>query len=59
MDKLIKRAVSRYRSARDAAPRSSRRDDRAHAHPLPPARAYRTVTGKWEAPLGSPRSGSA
>lgn len=59
MDTIIKRAVSRYRFARQAASRSSGQVDRARAHPLPPARAYRTVTGKWEAPLGSPRSGSA
>ena len=59
MDTLIKRAVSRYRFARQSAPRSSGQADRARVHPLPPARAYRTVTGKWEAPLGSPRSGSA
>ena len=26
---------------------------------IAPARAYRTVTGTWEAPLGGPRSGSA
>jgi hypothetical protein len=28
-------------------------------HRVAPARAYRTVTGKWEAPAGGPRSGSA
>ncbi len=27
-------------------------------HRVAPARAYRTVTGKWEAPAGGPRSGS-
>ncbi len=35
------------------------RNPRARAHRVAPARAYRTVTGKWEAPAGSPRSGSA
>ena len=29
------------------------------AHRHAPARAYRTVTGKWESPVGGPRSGSA
>ena len=29
------------------------------AHRVAPARAYRTINGKWESPVGGPRSGSA
>jgi hypothetical protein len=29
------------------------------AHRHAPARAYRTINGKWESPMGGPRSGSA
>ena len=56
------------RSAAVAPSGSSRRQATARVlemqrhvagHRHAPARAYRTVTGKWESPVGAPRSGSA
>jgi hypothetical protein len=56
------------RTAAVASSRSSRRQAtervleiqrQVSAHRHAPARAYRTVTGKWESPVGGPRSGSA
>ncbi len=51
--------VSSAASRRQTTARVVDMQRQVSAHRHAPARAYRTITGKWESPEGGPRSGSA